>query len=101
MAGFGSVAPGAANAAIALPPTAAILVGAVFLAWPVAAKVRAIGRGLGKGIFFGPAQASATDVENPTASARRIASAVNRNAVARLDGFTAFLGCESANRWGP
>jgi hypothetical protein len=44
---------------------------------------------------FGLAQASAT-ANDPTASARLAAKAVDRNAVAREDGITAFLRGESS-----
>jgi hypothetical protein len=56
--------------------------------------LRAIGRGLGNGTF-GLAQASAT-ANDPTASARLAAKAVDRNAAAREDGITAFLRGESS-----
>jgi hypothetical protein len=63
--------------------------------------LRAIGRGLGNGTFLGVAQASPADADNPTASARHVVNAVDRNVVARLDGVTAFLRGESFNRWSP
>jgi hypothetical protein len=79
--------------------------GAVFLAKVVFLEVvflkvlgttlRAIGRGLGNGIF---AQASTANADNPTASARLVAMAVDRNAAARVDGVTAFFRGESLNR---
>ena len=47
--------------------------------------LRAIGRGFGKGTF-GLAQASARTTASPTASARLVASAVDRNAAARTEG---------------
>jgi hypothetical protein len=60
--------------------------------------VRAIGRGFGNGTF-GLAHASAAIADNPTASARVVARAVDRNAAARAEGVTAFLcGGESLNR---
>jgi hypothetical protein len=43
------------------------------------------------------AQASAANADNPTASARLVANAVDRNAAARREGFTAFLRGESFN----
>ena len=59
---------------------------------------REIGRGFGNGTF-GLAQASTDIADRPTASARLVASAVDRNAAARAEGFTAFLcGGESFNR---
>jgi len=42
--------------------------------------------------------ASAVHADNPTASARLVAKAVDRNAAARADGVTAFLRGESFNR---
>jgi hypothetical protein len=60
--------------------------------------LRAIGRGLGSGTF-GWAQASAAIADSPTASAKVVARAVERNAAARAEGFTAFLcGGESFDR---
>jgi len=44
------------------------------------------------------AQASAAMVDNPTASARLVAKAVDRNAAARADWVTSFLRGESFNR---
>jgi hypothetical protein len=59
--------------------------------------LRAIGRGFGTGTF-GVAQASRGNA-SPTASARLVASAVDRKAVARAEGITVFLcGGESFNR---
>jgi hypothetical protein len=76
---------------------AAFVAGAVFLAEVAGTTLRAIGRGFGSGTF-GVAQASA---DNPTASARLVANAVDRNAAARDDGVTAFLRGESLNRSSP
>ena len=60
--------------------------------------VRAIGRGFGRGTF-GLAQASKGKAASPTASARLVASAVDRKTAARAEGITAFLcGGESFNR---
>src|SRR5258707_42116 len=60
--------------------------------------LRAIGRGFGKGTF-GLAQASSGNAASPTASAKLVASAVDRKAAARAEGITAFLcGGESFNR---
>jgi hypothetical protein len=60
--------------------------------------LRAIGRGFGSGTF-GVALASTESADRPTASARLVASAVDRNAAARAEGFTAFLcGGESFGR---
>jgi len=60
--------------------------------------LRAIGRGFGNGTF-GFAQAFAEIADNPTASARLVASAVDRNAAARTERVTAFLcGGESFTR---
>jgi hypothetical protein len=59
---------------------------------------REIGRGFGNGTF-GLAHASTDIADRPIASARLVASAVERNAAARAEGFTAFLcGGESFNR---
>src|SRR5258708_5004193 len=63
-------------------------------------RLRAIGRGFGSGTL-GAAQASAAHADNPTASARLVANAVERNAAARDDGVTAFLRGESLNRSSP
>jgi hypothetical protein len=71
--------------------------GAVFLADVVGTTLRAIGRGFGNGTF-GLARASAAHADNPTASARLVAKAVDRSAAARVDRVTAFLGGESFNR---
>jgi hypothetical protein len=79
--------------AIAGAAGAAVATGAVFLAaafaggWVIFAEVlgttlRAIGRGFGNGTF-GFACASDAHADNPTASARLVASAVDRNAAAR------------------
>ena len=59
--------------------------------------LRAIGRGFGIGTF-GLAQASTEMADRATASARPVASAVDRNAAARAERVTAFLcGGESFN----
>jgi phosphohistidine swiveling domain-containing protein len=52
--------------------------------------LRATGRGFGNGTF-GLAQASTDRADKPTASARLVASAVDRNAAARTERVTAFL----------
>jgi hypothetical protein len=62
--------------------------------------LRAIGRGFGSGTVV-VAEASAANTDNPTASARPVANAVDRNAAARNDGVTAFLRGESVNRSSP
>jgi len=62
--------------------------------------LRAVGRGFGSGTV-GVAQASTANTDNPTASARLVANAVDRNAAARNDGVTAFLRGESLNRSSP
>jgi hypothetical protein len=71
---------------------------AVFAAGVVfGTTLRAIGRGFGSGILaFGEASAAA-HTANPTASARVVVIAVDRNAAARADGGTAFLCIESRN----
>jgi hypothetical protein len=88
---------------------AAVVTGAVFLAAACAglffaaalgATLRAIGRGFGSGTF-GLAQAFDANADNPNVSARLVASAVDRNAVAREDGITAVLRGESFNRLSP
>jgi hypothetical protein len=82
---------------------AADAAGAVFLAAVSAGRaglgttLRAIGRGFGSGTFALAAQASATNADHPTASARLVANALDRNAAARMRGFTAFLRGESFN----
>ena len=59
---------------------------------------REIGRGFGNGTL-GLAQASTDIADSPTASARLVASAVDRNAAARAERVTAFLcGGESFTR---
>jgi hypothetical protein len=73
---------------------------AAVLAAVLGTALRAIGRGFGNGTF-GAAQASTATADNPTASARLIAKAVDRNAAAREDGVTAFLRGESFNRSSP
>jgi hypothetical protein len=75
---------------------AEILLADVLLAEVLGTTLRAIGRGLGIGTF-GLAQASAANADNPTASARLVANAVDRNAAARREGVTAFLRGESFN----
>jgi hypothetical protein len=88
------------GAAGALVAAGAVVLVAVFAAGVVlGTALRAIGRGLGNGTFLGVAQASPANADNPTASARHVVSAVDRNATARLDGVTAFLRGESFNRW--
>src|SRR6266536_2707731 len=88
----GGAGAGAAGAAAGLW-AAVVLVCAADLG----TTLRAIGRGFGRGTF-GLAQASRGNAASPTASARRVASAVDRKA-ARAEGITAFLcGGESFNR---
>ena len=91
---------GAAVGAGAVFLAAVFAAGAVFLAEGLGTTLRAIGRGFGNGTF-GLAQASAANADNPTASARLVANAVDRNAAARADGVTAFLRGESFNRSSP
>ena len=72
--------------------------GALVCAVGFGTTLRAIGRGFGRGTF-GLAQASNGNAASPTASARLVASAVDRKAAARAEGITAFLcGGESFNR---
>jgi hypothetical protein len=71
--------------------------GATACAAGFGATCRAIGRGFGIGTF-GAAEAPHGNA-SPTASARLVASAVDRKAAARAEGVTAFLcGGESFNR---
>jgi hypothetical protein len=79
---------------------AVLAAGAVFLTVVLGTTLRAIGRGFGKGTF-GLAQACPASADSPTASARLVARAVDRNAVARADGVTAFPDGESFNRGSP
>src|SRR5438876_1847591 len=90
--------PGVATGTIFL--AAVFVAGAVFLAEALGTTLRAIGRGFGSGTV-GVAQASAANTDNPTASARLVANADDRNAAARNDGVTAFLRGESLNRSNP
>jgi len=90
-------APGAVVATAAVFLAAAVAAGAVFLAELLATTWRAIGRGFGSGTF-GLVAASAAHADNPTASARLVAMAVDRSAAARADGVTALLRGESFNR---
>jgi phosphohistidine swiveling domain-containing protein len=90
---MGAVAAGAAAAACCVGLTGVELTGIV-----LGTTLRAIGRGLGNGTF-GLAEASAEIADSPTASARLVASAVDRNAAARAERVTAFLcGGESFTR---
>jgi hypothetical protein len=59
--------------------------------------LRAIGRGFGNGTL-GLATASTVKADNPIASARLVARAVDRNAVARGDRVKTFFRGESFNR---
>jgi hypothetical protein len=93
------VMAGAAGAAVAtgaafLP--AVLAAGAVFFDDVLGMTLRAIGRGFGNGTF-GLAQASAANDDNPTAKARLVAKAVDRNAAVRTERVTEFLGGESFN----
>jgi hypothetical protein len=73
----------------------------VSLAEVLGTTLRAIGRGFGSGTL-GLVAASAANADNPTASARLVAravdKAVDRNAAARADWVTSFLRGESFNR---
>jgi hypothetical protein len=81
-----------------------MVLAAVFVAGALgevlATTLRAIGRGFGSGTVV-VAEASAANTDNPAASARPAANAVDRNAAARNDGVTAFLRGESVNRSSP
>src|SRR6266403_1109022 len=74
--------------------------GAILLVEALGTTLRPMGRGFGSGTV-GVAQASAANTDNPTASAKLVANAVDRNAAARNDGVTAFLRRESLNRSSP
>jgi hypothetical protein len=105
VAGAKAGATGAGIATGAVFLAAALAAGAVVLAEVLSAEVlratlRAIGRAFGSGTV-GLAQASAATADNPTASARLVANAVDRNATARDDRVTAFLRGESLKRSGP
>src|ERR1700761_9138075 len=91
----GAIAAGAGAAFFVAALAGFLELGEVF-----GTTLRAIGRGFGNGTF-GLAQASAAMADNPSASARLVAKAVDRNAVARVDGVTAFLRGESFNRSRP
>jgi hypothetical protein len=102
VAGASAVAAGGRAAT-----TGAVFLAAVFARFLAAGSVlgttlRAIGLGFGNGTFLGLAQASPLNADNPTASARHVAKAVDkavdRNAAGRLDGVTAFFRGESFNR---
>ena len=94
------VAGARAGAAGALFAAGAVFLSAVFAASAVlGTTLRAIGRAFGNGTFLDVAQALSANAANPTASARHVVSAVDRNAAARLSGVTAFLRGESFNRW--
>jgi hypothetical protein len=85
---------GAAPGAGAVFLAAVFAAGGVFLAEGLGTTLRAIGRGFGNGTF-GLTLASAAHADSPSASARLVANAVDRNAAARADGVTAFLRGES------
>jgi hypothetical protein len=97
------VAGAMAGASGALGATgAAVLAAAVAVGLVLGKTLRAIGRGLGSGTF-GLVAASAVHVDNPEASkpkasAKLVARAVDRNALARADRVTALLRGESFNR---
>jgi hypothetical protein len=74
-----------------------LVAGAVFLAAVVGTRLRAIGRGFGNGTLV-LATASTVKADNPMASARLVANAVDRNAAARAGRVTAFPNGESFNR---
>jgi hypothetical protein len=62
--------------------------------------LRAIGRGFGSGIL-GLAEPAAGQADNPMASTKVVAIAVDCNAAARADFVTAFLCGESSDGGGP
>jgi hypothetical protein len=96
----GATAAGAEGAVATELLAVGCAAGAVILAAVLGTTLRAIGRGLGNGTF-GLAQASSAKTDNPTASARIVASAVDRSAVARENRVTAFLRGESINLSSP
>src|SRR5713226_1487694 len=96
VAGSITGATAAGGAILAAVPAA----GAAVLAAVLGTTLRAIGRGFGNGTF-GLAQASAATADNPSASPRLVAKAVDRNVAAREDGVTMFLRGESINRTSP
>src|ERR1700730_12702306 len=73
---------GEAAAAAGAVFLAEVLLSAVLLLEVLGTTLRAIGRGFGRGTF-GLAQASAAHADNPTASARLVAKALDRSAAAR------------------
>jgi hypothetical protein len=97
----GGARAGAAVAIGAVFWAAVLAAGAVFLAAVAGARLRAIGRGFGNGTLV---SATASTVkadnpkDNPKASARLVANAVDRNAAARAGRVTAFPNGESFNR---
>src|SRR2546421_422426 len=74
-----------------------LLLTVILLAVELGTKLRAIGRGFGRGALGLAAQAFVASADKPTASVRLVAKAVDRNAAARTRRFTAFLRCESFN----
>src|SRR6185503_5087091 len=87
--GAGAGAAGAAATGAAVFACGAAAGFAVVFTVVLGTTLRAIGRGFGSGTF-GLAQASTGRADNPIASARLVASAVDRNAAARAEGVTAF-----------
>ena len=92
------VSTGAAAVATAVILPGVLLLTVILLAVELGTKLRAIGRGFGRGTLGLAAQAFVASADNPTASVRLVAKAVDRNAAARTRRFTAFLRCESFNR---
>jgi hypothetical protein len=80
--------------------TAAVKTGAVFFVDAWGTTLRAMGRAFGNGML-GLAQASAPKADKPTASARLVASAVDRKAAERLNRVKAFPQGESIDRASP
>jgi hypothetical protein len=106
--GTAGAAAGAAVAAGAVSLAATVATGTAVVAATVlplvvvvlGTKLRAIGRGFGKGTLGLAAQASVANADKPSASVRLVARAVDRKAAARTRRFTAFLRGESSNRLG-
>jgi hypothetical protein len=78
-------------------PAVAILLDVVLAVVTLGTRLRAIGRGFGRGTLGLAAQASTPSADRPTASVRLVARAVDRNAAARTKRFTALLRGESFN----
>ena len=85
------VRTGTAAVATAVILPGVLLLTVILLAVELGTKLRAIGRGFGRGTLGLAAQAFVASADKPTASVRVVAKAVDRNAAARTRRFTAFL----------